>query len=271
MKKVLFLGLALTFVLSSSAHAAHFKCLSVTPFDTTAVLRVQSASLATGDFVNVLFENESNTTYARSTNGIVIDGTVATYTFDELQPSTRYKAIVFNSAGTYLETIAGCSFATKAMGSSNTTQQNTNTNTNTNTSTNTNANTTTTQATTTQQTTTNNATSNQTTFTPTKVASGSSGASSGFLLSVKLENPLKVGTISDAIKFFMTTIIKIAIPFIVLFFIWSGFKFITARGKPDKITEAKKMFGYTIIGTLLILGAWTITNAIIGTVNSVVN
>jgi hypothetical protein len=29
------------------------------------------------------------------------------------------------------------------------------------------------------------------------------------------------------------------------------------------------MFLYTIIGTLLILGAWAITNAIIGTVNTI--
>lgn len=96
-------------------------------------------------------------------------------------------------------------------------------------------------------------------------------AGGGFLLDVKLQNPLKVDTISDAISFFMSTIIKIALPFIVLFFIWAGFKFVTARGKPDKITEAKKMFWYTIIGSLLILGAWTITNAIIGTVNSIVS
>lgn len=93
----------------------------------------------------------------------------------------------------------------------------------------------------------------------------------GFLLDVKLQNPLKVDTIEGAISFFMSTIIKIALPFIVLFFIWAGFKFVTAQGKPDKITEAKKMFWYTIIGTLLILGAWTITNAIIGTVNSIVS
>ncbi len=113
------------------------------------------------------------------------------------------------------------------------------------------------------------------TFTPqtsTSTASGSaSGAGGGILLDVKLQNPLKVNDIQSAIKFFVDTLIKIAIPFIVVFFIWAGLKFILAQGKPDKITEAKKMFWYTIIGTLLILGAWTITNAIIGTVNSITN
>ena len=62
---------------------------------------------------------------------------------------------------------------------------------------------------------------------------------------------------------------KIALPFIVVFFIWSGLSFILARGNPEGIKKAKNMFLYTIIGTLLILGAWAITNAIIGTVNTI--
>jgi hypothetical protein len=88
-------------------------------------------------------------------------------------------------------------------------------------------------------------------------------------LKVVINNPLKVATIQDAIKLFMDAVLKIAIPFIVIFFIWSGLSFVLARGNPEKIKTAKNMFLYTIIGTLLILGAWTITNAIIGTVNSI--
>jgi hypothetical protein len=105
----------------------------------------------------------------------------------------------------------------------------------------------------------------------TQTSSNLSGQSGGFLLDVKLQNPLKVDTIEGAVKYFVNVLIKIAIPFIVVFFIWSGLKFILAQGNPEKIKEAKHMFWYTIIGTLLILGAWTITNAIIGTVNSIVS
>jgi hypothetical protein len=92
---------------------------------------------------------------------------------------------------------------------------------------------------------------------------------SGFALNVKINNPLKVDTIQGAIKLFMDAVLRIAIPFIVIFFIWSGLSFILARGNPTKLVTARKMFWYTIIGTLLILGAWTITNAIIGTVNTI--
>lgn len=88
-------------------------------------------------------------------------------------------------------------------------------------------------------------------------------------LKVRINNPLKVDTIEGAIQLFMNAVLRIALPFIIIFFIWSGFSFVLARGNPEKVKTAKNMFWYTIIGTLLILGAWTITNAIIGTVNSI--
>jgi hypothetical protein len=89
-------------------------------------------------------------------------------------------------------------------------------------------------------------------------------------LDIHLNNPLSgISTIPDAINKILSVVIRIALPLIILMFIWSGLTFIFARGKPDDITRAKNMFLYTIIGTLLILGAWTITNAIIGTVNAI--
>lgn len=94
-------------------------------------------------------------------------------------------------------------------------------------------------------------------------------APTDFKLNVKINNPLKVSTIQEAIKLFMGTVVKVAIPFIVVFFIWAGFNFILARGNPEGIKKAKNMFWYTIIGSLLIFGAWAITNAIIGTINAV--
>lgn len=100
-------------------------------------------------------------------------------------------------------------------------------------------------------------------------SSGTPTSGSGFALKVKINNPLKVDTIQGAIRLFMDAVLRIAIPFIVIFFIWSGLSFVLARGNPTKLETAKKMFWYTVVGTLLILGAWTITNAIIGTVNSI--
>lgn len=93
--------------------------------------------------------------------------------------------------------------------------------------------------------------------------------STSFPLKIAIQNPLKVDTIQGAIQLFMSAVLRVALPFIVVFFIWSGLSFVLARGNPDKIKVAKNMFLYTVVGTLLILGAWVITNAIIGTVNSI--
>lgn len=92
-----------------------------------------------------------------------------------------------------------------------------------------------------------------------------------FDLNIHLDNPLKAQTIQDAIKLFMGIILKLAIPVIILFFLWTGFTYITALGNPTQIGKAHRMFLYTIIGTLLVLGAWVITNAIVGTINAVIN
>lgn len=102
-----------------------------------------------------------------------------------------------------------------------------------------------------------------------KTCASAQTTGSGFTLKVKVTNPLKVDTIQKAVKLFMDAVLKIALPFIVVFFIWAGLSFVLARGNPEKLKKAKNMFWYTIIGTLLILGAWTITNAIIGTVNTI--
>ena len=89
-------------------------------------------------------------------------------------------------------------------------------------------------------------------------------------VSIKLKNPLgETDTISEAIKKIMDVVLTLALPFIVLFFIYSGFLFVVARGDPTKLGKAKNMFWYTLIGSLLILGAWTIANAIVNTVNDI--
>ncbi len=101
---------------------------------------------------------------------------------------------------------------------------------------------------------------------------GTNCTDSGSLgLNFKLKNPLTVNTIQDAIKVIVNAVVRIAIPILVIFYIWSGLEFIFARGNPEKLKKAKNMFFYTIIGTLLILGAWTIVNIVIGTVNSIIS
>lgn len=94
--------------------------------------------------------------------------------------------------------------------------------------------------------------------------------SSSFDLNIKLQNPLKATTIQEAIALFMRIIIKLAIPVIILMYLWVGFSYILALGNPEKIKKVHNLLLYTVIGTLLVFGAWAITNAIVGTINAVI-
>lgn len=81
-------------------------------------------------------------------------------------------------------------------------------------------------------------------------------------------NPL--GVDFDIINFFnqlFKNFVKIALPFLVIFTIYSGFLFVAARGNEEKLSEAKKNFLYVIIGAALVFGSWTIAHVLKGTVD----
>src|SRR3989344_919721 len=92
---------------------------------------------------------------------------------------------------------------------------------------------------------------------------GSCGCTSG------LCNPLKFCSISAFIAALLRIVATIAFPIIVLFMIYAGFLFVSARGNPDKLTEAKRIFLWTLIGALIILGAEAISIAIQRTVKDI--
>ena len=54
----------------------------------------------------------------------------------------------------------------------------------------------------------------------------------------------------------------VAVPIIIFFLIFAGFSYLTAGGNPEEIKKATRMFTYTIIGAVLILGAYAIRDII---------
>lgn len=82
-----------------------------------------------------------------------------------------------------------------------------------------------------------------------------------------LENPLKFASLEKFIEGVLQAIVMIALPIIVAFIVYAGFKYIFARGSSSAISEAHKNFTYVIIGTILILGAWVLATLIGGTVS----
>ena len=83
---------------------------------------------------------------------------------------------------------------------------------------------------------------------------------------VKIVNPIKSTTITGLIKTVLEGVIKIGMPVIVLAIIYCGFLFVSARGKPEKLEEAKKALLYTLIGAAILLGSWAIAQLITDTV-----
>lgn len=85
-----------------------------------------------------------------------------------------------------------------------------------------------------------------------------------------INNPLKgeVNNIYDLVQIILEKIVfPIGAVVAVMFIVYSGFKFVTAQGNPDKIKEARNTFMWSVIGTLILLGAWVIATIIQGTVN----
>lgn len=81
-----------------------------------------------------------------------------------------------------------------------------------------------------------------------------------------LQNPLKFASIEKFVEGVLKAVVMIALPIIVAFMVYAGFKYIFARGNSSKISEAHKNFTYVIIGTILVLGAWVLATLIGGTV-----
>ncbi|MCA9357097.1 hypothetical protein H6784_05280 [Candidatus Nomurabacteria bacterium] len=81
-------------------------------------------------------------------------------------------------------------------------------------------------------------------------------------ISYSFKNPLAFNSIEDFLVAILNVIIVIAIPIVVFFIIYSGFKYVVARGNPAQIQEASQALTYAIIGGVLIIGAVAISKII---------
>lgn len=81
-----------------------------------------------------------------------------------------------------------------------------------------------------------------------------------------LQNPLKFKNIEEFVAGTLRAIVMIAIPLITIFLVYAGFKFISARGNPHGLSEAKENFKWVILGAILILSAWVLATLIGGTI-----
>jgi Type IV secretion system pilin len=87
-------------------------------------------------------------------------------------------------------------------------------------------------------------------------------------LSVQLVNPIKVDSIQELLQTILEIVIILATPIVVLFIIYAGFKYVTARGNASQIQEATQALTYAVIGGVLIIGAVAIAEIIKNLVTS---
>lgn len=76
-------------------------------------------------------------------------------------------------------------------------------------------------------------------------------------------NPLKSNTFEALIKDIAEMVVKIGIPLVAVFIIYSGFLFVTAAGNEEKTTKAKDNFFWAMLGAAIIVGAYAISTAIV--------
>ena len=69
----------------------------------------------------------------------------------------------------------------------------------------------------------------------------------------KLENPIGAGNLLELIDVLATWLFNLSIPIVVVMIVWSGVMFLISRGEPAKITKARQILLYAVVGFAIIL------------------
>jgi len=84
-----------------------------------------------------------------------------------------------------------------------------------------------------------------------------------------LVNPLGANTtLMSLLQRILDFVIQIGAIIVVLMLVYVGYKFVVAQGEPGKLSEAREMLLWTVIGALILLGAKVIATGIEATVNA---
>lgn len=86
--------------------------------------------------------------------------------------------------------------------------------------------------------------------------------SSGGCAGQTLCNPLKANSLQELLDLVLDAVIYLGGIVLVLAIIWTGFKYVAARGNPGEISNAHKALLWTVIGGLILLGARAIQEVI---------
>lgn len=82
----------------------------------------------------------------------------------------------------------------------------------------------------------------------------------------KLCNPIKSPNLTAFFMGIVDVVVQYGALLIVFFIVFAGFKFVTAQGNSEKISEARKMLTWIVVGAFVLLGVYVIRAAICGTI-----
>jgi hypothetical protein len=74
-----------------------------------------------------------------------------------------------------------------------------------------------------------------------------------------LVNPFSsVSGIPELLTSLLNVLLIISVPFIVIFIIYAGFTYVTARGNPEKVKAANRSLLYALLGSVIVFGAYAL-------------
>lgn len=86
-----------------------------------------------------------------------------------------------------------------------------------------------------------------------------------------IQNPLGPGSnLGTFLESLIGIIVQAGIPLVVLALVYSGFRFVLAQGNPEKLVEARRILLWTVVGTAILLGAWTIATIVSNTIAAII-
>ena len=83
-----------------------------------------------------------------------------------------------------------------------------------------------------------------------------------------IQDPLKAKSITALLTALLNIVVQVGLPVIALAIVYTGFKYVTAQGNTDKISEAHRALLWTVIGAGVILGALVIEKVVESTVGN---
>lgn len=82
-------------------------------------------------------------------------------------------------------------------------------------------------------------------------------------------NPIKYDDFSEFVLAVTEAAVDVIMPFVFIAFIYTGFLFVRAQGKPDEIKKAQQSLMWSVIGAAILLGAYGFSEIIRSTISTI--